>query len=134
MAGCAPAATPPEEAKLPFGAHLLSAASQRAAWCHGERRVCEDFSTAPVREIVRFEKQFPAILKAQGYSSEAELLHDYSRAYWAVIREGRLYIRGTLVCRDRLSNDGSVRLLPSCPLFEVTFPAGYPQRVEFLVY
>src|SRR5687767_5125731 len=70
MAACSPAAAAPvAEAKLPSGVHLISAASQRAAWCHGVRRdICEDFSTAPVAEIVRFETQLPAILKAKGFS------------------------------------------------------------------
>jgi hypothetical protein len=87
----------------------------------------------PVAEVVSFEREFPAILKARGFSREAALLTGYERTYWAVLREGRLYIRGTLVCRDRLIDNDVVLLIPICPFIEVTFPAGDPRRVTFLI-
>jgi hypothetical protein len=134
VAACTPAAATPAEARLAKGAHFVSAASQRSALCgiRGHEDLCEDFRTAPVAEVVRFEQQFPAILRARGFSREAELLKRYERFYWAVVRRDRLYIRGTLVCRERLTDDGLVLLIPTCPVIEITFPAGHPQRVDFL--
>jgi hypothetical protein len=95
--------------------------------------VCEDFRSVPIAEIVRFEVEFPAILRARGFSREAELVTSYRRLYWGAFRKGRLYILGSLVCSERLTPDGQILLVPICPLIRVTFPAGYPQHVEFLV-
>src|SRR5262245_19974343 len=69
-AGCSRPAVAPARATLPAGAHLISAASQTAAWCHGAERndICEDFRTVPVAEVVHFEQAFPAILKARGFA------------------------------------------------------------------
>jgi hypothetical protein len=87
----------------------------------------------PVAEVTRFEQQFSAILESKGFAREAKLLTTFQRFYWAVLRENRLYIRGTLVCSDRLADDGMILLEPTCPMIEVTFPAGSPQQVEFLI-
>lgn len=87
----------------------------------------------PVAEVARFEQLFPDILKVKGFAREAKLLTTFQRFYWAVLRQGRLYIRGTLVCRDRLTDDDMILLEPTCPSIDVTFPAGYPQQVEFLI-
>lgn len=133
--GCARAAAPPAALGLASGAHLVSAASQRAAWCGGVQRsdICEDFRDAPVEEVVRFEQQLPTLLRAKGFLHEAELVGGYERSYWGVFRDGRLYLRGSLVCRERLTEHGVVLLVPSCPLIQVTFPAGFPERANFLL-
>ncbi len=120
---------------MPAGADVVSAEDQRAAWCVSDPTadVCEDFRSVPIAEIVRFEVEFPAILRARGFSREAELVTSYRRLYWGAFRKGRLYILGSLVCSERLTPDGQILLVPICPLIRVTFPAGYPQHVEFLV-
>lgn len=136
-ASCAHAGAsgPTPEARLPVGARILSAASLRAAWCRGIERQdpCEDFRDVPVADVVRFERQFPAILRARGFAREAEQVPGFHRSYWGVFREGRLFIRGSLVCRDRLTEDGLVLLIPVCPLITVTFPAANPQQVELVI-
>jgi len=136
-ASCARAGAraPAPEARLPVGAHVISAASQRAAWCRSvERRdLCEDFRNVSVADVVRFERQFPSILMARGFSREAEQVAGYQRFYRAVFRQGQLFIRGSLVCRDRMTDDGVVLLIPTCPFIKVTFPAANPQQVEFVV-
>lgn len=88
---------------------------------------------APIAEIVRFEQEFPAILRANGFAHEAKTLPTHERHYWGVLREGRVFIRGTLVCRQRLTDDGLVLLIPLCPSIDVTFPLGHPREVQFLV-
>jgi hypothetical protein len=87
----------------------------------------------PAVEVRRFEQIFPGILKAKGFAREAEQLAGFERFYWAVQRAGGLYIRGSLVCRDRLTGAGVVLLEPTCPSIDVSFPAGHPQQVEFLI-
>lgn len=134
---CARQGAPPTEAKLAPGARLLSAEAQRSAWCPAGQPAtapCEDFRPVPVAEVVRFEREFPAILRARGFSREAGELPSYERLYWSVFRGGRLYVRGSLVCGRRLNEDGIVLAIPICPFIEVTFPAGAPQRVDFLVH
>lgn len=132
---CAGRPVPEVRATLPAGAHLVSAASQTAAWCQGVRRkdICEDFRDVPIAEIVRFEREFPTILKANGFAHEAKALPTLERHYWGVLREGRLFVRGSLVCRQRLTDDGVVLLIPLCPSIDVTFPIGHPRKVQFLV-
>lgn len=78
-AACTRAVPAPVEPRLPPGAHLLSSASQRAAWCVQvpDTRACEDFREVPVDDVVRFESQFPGILKAKGFAREAALLRGY---------------------------------------------------------
>lgn len=130
---CAGRAVSHPQATLPAGAQLLSAAALTAEWCRDGRSTdpCEDFRNVSIAEIVQFEQAFPALLKARGFLVEAEALPRLQRSYWGVVRERRLYVRGSLVCRDRLSADGSVILLiPLCPAIDVTFPVGHPQRVE----
>lgn len=106
----------------------------RASWCAGsDRRVCEDFRAVPVNEIVEFEARFPAILRAKGHRREAELMSGYDRTYWAARRHGRLYIVGNLVCRERVSADGVVLLVRTCPAIWVTFLAGHPDAVELQI-
>ncbi len=132
---CAGRAVSQAGAALPPGAQLASAASLTAEWCRGVRRndICEKFRDVSVEEVVRFEQQFPAILRAKGFPHEAESLPDLQRFYWGVLRERRLYVRGSLVCRDRLTADGVILLVAKCPAIDVTFPAGHPQQVEVLI-
>lgn len=82
---------------------------------------------------MQFEQEFPAILRARGFLDEAEALPRLQRSYWGVVRGGRSYVRGSLVCRERLSDDGAViHLIPLCPAMDVTFPVGFPQHVEII--
>lgn len=134
---CAGRAVSQPQVVLPAGARLASAASLTAEWCGDGRskEACEDFRDASVAEVVRFERAFPAILRAKGLIHEAEALPRLQRSYWGVVRERRSYIRGSLVCRERLGGDGSVILLiPTCLAMDVTFPVGYPQAVEVELY
>jgi hypothetical protein len=95
--------------------------------------MCEDFRAVPIDAVVRFESQFPGFLTAKGFAREAELVRGYERFYRAVFRQGRLVILGTLVCRERLGADGTVLAVRRCPAIFVTFPAGDPQRVGYLI-
>jgi hypothetical protein len=134
VSSCSPPRSAPAKAQLRPGAHLMSPAAQHATWCvqASDKRECEDFRAVPVDAVVRFEAQFPSILAAKGFAREARLVSGYERFYWAVLREGRLFVLGTLVCRERLNADGVILLIPICPFISVTFPADAPQQVDFV--
>jgi hypothetical protein len=107
----------------------------RAEWCAGpDRRVCEDFRDVPTNEIVQFEAELPAILRTKGHVREAERVGGYNRTYWAALRGGRLFIVGSLVCRERVNTEGLVLLENICPMISVTFLAGHPETVEVQSY
>ncbi len=113
-----------------------------------EEKPCPDYRTPPAELIARFEARLPELLKAKDHEHLLPVLRDYLRQYWAVHRDGELYIEGQLVCRSHaisLTDDHDI--VPSPPeelarvriiiddagrcLVRASFPAERPERVEF---
>jgi hypothetical protein len=74
------------------------------AWCRSASSVCEDYRDAPVDLVARLDERLTSLLQARRMSFLAPRVQQYLRQYWAVFREGQLFIIGNFVCRSNVSD------------------------------
>jgi hypothetical protein len=113
--------------------NILSPADMNA-WCRSARSTCEDYRDAPVALVARLDERLTPLLEARRVNFLAARVQRYLRQYWAVLRNGQLFIIGNFVCRSNVADPTRtpVVLDPAgmCVITAVV-PADAPESAQF---
>ena len=131
LVGCASGnASAPDRSR----ALRILAPADMKAWCQSARRTCEDYRDAPVELVARLDERLTPLLAARRVNFLASRVQEYLRQYWAVFRDGQLFIIGNFVCRSNVADPTRTPVVvdpAGLCVIKAIVPANAPEAAQF---
>jgi hypothetical protein len=136
LIGLALAACASGNAQAPDGPRALRilAPADLFAWCRSTKPACEDYRDAPVDLVARLDERLTPLLEARRLHFLAPRVQQYLRQYWAVFRDGQLFIIGNFVCRSNVADPARTPVVVDpagmCVITAIA-PVDAPENAQF---